>query len=251
MRFELHPTTRQQLEWVVSRPGGSVLLHGRQKGKKAAAIEVARRLNCLGCDDFSCTSCRMAIAGNHPDIIVLEPNEKGRITIEQIHQLHHQLTYSEYSSTSHRVVIVEDAHLLTLPAENAFLKTLEEPPAATTIILTAPSPSSLLETTVSRCRLVYMAPQTNTIQSGDAEMTDLAERLLTSPDLLGRFQAAAEAAKLGMGFTDQLVERVRQRSKTQAHTAVNLLAAERLLRRLASNVAPKTAYEAFAVELVC
>ncbi len=247
----MHQLTRQQVEWVINRPGGSVLLHGHQHGKIAVAQEIARRLNCTGCSDGSCASCRLVEAGNHPDILFVQPNDKGKIIIEQIHELHHQLTYNQYSAGAHRVVIIENAHLMTLPAENAFLKTLEEPPVDTTIILTAISPSSLLATTVSRCRLVYVAPVANQLAIVNPELEDLTERLLSTDNLLVRLAAAGEAAKLGGEYFEQITAKVRRQARSNSANALNLSAVQRLKQRIDANVAAKTAYEAFALELKC
>ncbi len=159
MKLLLHPLTQRQVDRLVVAPGGSIMLHGPQGvGKYATALEIARRINCEGCRDESCHSCKLIARGSHPDVVVLEPDEKGKISIEAVHQLQHHLQYQQFERGSQRVIIMRDIHTLTLPAQNALLKTLEEPPVGTTMIVTAESPAALLETIVSRCRPVYLAP---------------------------------------------------------------------------------------------
>lgn len=84
---------------------------------------------------------------------------KDSLGIEEIRQLEHRLNLKPYRS-SYKATIVEDAQRLTVPAQNALLKTLEEPPKNTLLILTAPQPGNLLPTIVSRCQIIELAPKT-------------------------------------------------------------------------------------------
>lgn len=90
----------------------------------------------------------------HPDFLNIERLEKKtQIGIEQINrEMEPWLALKPYRA-SHRVVIINSAHLLSLPAANALLKTLEEPPAHAVIILVADE-QMLLETIISRCQMV-------------------------------------------------------------------------------------------------
>lgn len=82
-------------------------------------------------------------------------NQAGEsIKIEDIRTLSQQLTYSRYADRT-RYVIVLAAHQLTIPAQNAFLKLLEEPPAHTKIWLVTAYPNQLLPTIRSRCQEIY------------------------------------------------------------------------------------------------
>lgn len=139
-------------------PAGTVLIHGPDGvGKFTAALDTARRLNCSGCKNGSCAACRQAAGGNHPNISTAAPDEKDKIGIEAASQFQSQLQYRQFAP-GRRVMIIRDSHTLTVPAANALLKTLEEPPAGSLIILTATAPSALLSTIVSRARLVYFPP---------------------------------------------------------------------------------------------
>ncbi len=125
-------------------------------GKKLTALLTAARLNCLGPVGSSgcgaCTSCKKLLSGNHPDVVVISP-ENGTIKIDRIRELCRSLSYPPYESEM-RIVIIEDVHTMTLQAANSLLKTLEEPPERNLLILTAESSRELLPTIVSRCQTV-------------------------------------------------------------------------------------------------
>lgn len=74
--------------------------------------------------------------------------------IESIREIIHYLTLQTANKNENRGVLIENAHLMTEAAQNAFLKTLEEPPRDTIIILTAPREDLLLPTIISRCVLI-------------------------------------------------------------------------------------------------
>jgi len=94
----------------------------------------------------------------HPDFMLIEKTEnKTLIGIEQINRnMEPWLALKPYRA-SRRVVIIKEAHLLSLPAANALLKTLEEPPGHAVIILVS-SEQNLLETIISRCQLIRFSP---------------------------------------------------------------------------------------------
>jgi hypothetical protein len=91
---------------------------------------------------------------NDPDTAIVQPQGKT-IGIDQIRQLH-QIIYQKTLSEQ-RFAIIPQAESLTPPAQNAFLKLLEEPPTQATIILATPSPHLLLPTIVSRCQIINLA----------------------------------------------------------------------------------------------
>lgn len=93
----------------------------------------------------------------HPDLLVLEP--ANSLGIEQIRQLQKKLALKPYSANL-KVALLVQAEKLTLPGQNALLKTLEEPPQKSLIILTAVKSDLLLPTIVSRCQLVRLIPKT-------------------------------------------------------------------------------------------
>ena len=142
------------------RPAHAYLFSGREGiGKKTAAVAFACFLNCPepGHDpDHSCPVCRRINSGNHPDVIVEEP-ERGMIRIEQIRGLQNFFRFAPVEGR-YRVIVINDAHLMNRQAQNALLKTLEEPPPGRILILVSAKPSLLLPTVRSRCRGVRFGP---------------------------------------------------------------------------------------------
>jgi len=117
--------------------------------------------NFLLCNDpdagracYRCRSCRAGGADHHPDLLLILPEEgKKDIGVGQIRELTEFLSLNSFSGAG-RVAIIPQAEALTLSASNALLKTLEEPAAGATLLLTACSPGSLLPTIRSRCQLL-------------------------------------------------------------------------------------------------
>ena len=121
-------------------------------GKTRTALALAEALNCaespgLGCG--ACATCRRIAAGVHPDVETVQPSGQF-IRIDQIRQLEEMLALIPKEAKK-RVVILSQAEQLNTEAANALLKTLEEPPADTLLILCALAPAQLPETLVSRC----------------------------------------------------------------------------------------------------
>lgn len=103
-----------------------------------------------------CPACRHLAQGNHPDLFRFE-SSKETLKIEQMRELQSAAALAPVLG-GRRVVILEDAERLTLPAANSLLKILEEPSDSLLFILTAGSPHSLLSTIISRCRVFALAP---------------------------------------------------------------------------------------------
>lgn len=122
-------------------------------GKKLTALTYAKVLNCLApreddcCD--TCISCSKIDTGNHPDVRYVEP-ENGEIRIEVVREIIGSLAFRPFEGRA-KVVIIDDADAMNVAAANAFLKTLEEPPAQSLIILVSSRPDRLPETVRSRC----------------------------------------------------------------------------------------------------
>jgi DNA polymerase-3 subunit delta' len=145
----------------------AVLLAGpRGVGKRRTAQAIAEAVNCLDprhSADFeidacgACASCRRIARGAHPDVIVLEPGDTGSIKIEPVRDVVVRAGYRPFEGRR-RVVIIDDADALVGSAQNALLKTLEEPPSATTFLLVSSMPDSLLPTVRSRCPRLRFAP---------------------------------------------------------------------------------------------
>jgi len=128
-------------------------------GKRLAALNMAKALNCVNqageaCDH--CRSCQLIAKGMHPDIILIEPTGES-IKIEQIRELERSIAFKPYEARW-RVILIDGAEQLTREAANALLKTLEEPPPRTTIILSAITTETLPPTVVSRCQRIRFSP---------------------------------------------------------------------------------------------
>jgi DNA polymerase-3 subunit delta' len=131
-------------------------------GKKASSVEFAKALNCLAeaqkrpCD--SCASCRKIISNNHPDVAVIVPQEdKKEISIDQVRHLSRQVSLKAYEARR-KVYILDGADNMGHAAQNALLKTLEEPGGEATIILIAENMRLLPQTIVSRSQPVRFYP---------------------------------------------------------------------------------------------
>ncbi|HOV72934.1 MAG TPA: DNA polymerase III subunit delta' [Candidatus Hydrogenedentes bacterium] len=126
-------------------------------GKRLAAVETAKAIHCRerendACD--ACLSCRKVAAGNHPDVVFLAPVSKSRIiTVEMVRSMTELATLRPFES-DWRVFIIQDAERMGVPAQNHFLKTLEEPPGNSLFILVSESPGLLLPTIRSRCQRI-------------------------------------------------------------------------------------------------
>jgi DNA polymerase-3 subunit delta' len=140
----------------------SVIFAGpRGVGKRRAAIALAQLMNCLtvreGVDSAAadacgtCASCKRIARGVHADVLVIEPGETGAIKIDQVREAIERAAYRPFEGRR-RVVIIDDADMMNADAQNAVLKTLEEPPAASTFVLVTSRPDVLLPTVRSRCQ---------------------------------------------------------------------------------------------------
>lgn len=105
-----------------------------------------------------CVACRTYVGENHPDVLTLSPNEKNVIPIDAIRALTGRLALKS-TSGQRKIVRILQADRMNPAAQNALLKTLEEPSGETCFFLTAARPRSLLITVRSRCqRLQLGAP---------------------------------------------------------------------------------------------
>ena len=128
-------------------------------GKKTLALALAKALNCLSTDlDFCdhCPSCRKIREGFHPDVRTYAP-EGQFIKIDQMRGFSREAFYRPFEGRT-RVFILEQAERLTTEAANSILKTIEEPPETSTIVIVSDKPNDLLLTIRSRAQLYQFAP---------------------------------------------------------------------------------------------
>jgi DNA polymerase-3 subunit delta' len=135
-------------------------------GKRLVAIATAQALNCSGhgdsrlatCDSrLPCPSCSRIARGVHPDVILIEPGESGSIRIEAVRDVIDRANYRPFEGRT-RVVIIDEADAMVPAAQNALLKTLEEPPPSSVFLLVTSRPDVLLATVRSRCPRLTFRP---------------------------------------------------------------------------------------------
>ncbi len=143
-------------------------------GKRLTALEFARVVNCVSPVEVSvpfpsgrregkgldacdrCSACRRFSTLCHPDLKIVEA-DRGVIKIDTVREVQEFLSLAPYEGGK-KVVVMDDAECMNQAASNAFLKTLEEPPPHSLIILVSMSPERLLDTIRSRCFMVRFSP---------------------------------------------------------------------------------------------
>jgi DNA polymerase III subunit delta' len=145
----------------------SLLLAGPSGiGKRRVAVALAQAVNCLNPTQSAdlerdacgvCAACTRIARGVHPDVILIEPGDTGTIKIEQVRDAIDRAAYRPFEGRR-RVVIIDEADALVPQAQNALLKTLEEPPSASVFVLVSSMADSLLPTVRSRCPRLRFGP---------------------------------------------------------------------------------------------
>ena len=168
MAFANFPEQKQVVELLQrslerGRLAHAYLFTGHQLSDLGAlARTLAKTLNCeapvrrtpggpaVECCD-KCASCRKIEGDNHADVHWARPESKSRvITIDQMRGLMHEI-HLKPNEAEYKVAVIEAADRLNAQAANAFLKTLEEPPPKSILILLTTEPQRMLETILSRC----------------------------------------------------------------------------------------------------
>lgn len=133
----------------------------KSSGKEFIARVYAMALQCEEGGEEPCQechSCKQALSGNHPDIIRIVHEKPNVISVDDIRaQVNSDVAVKPYSSP-YKVYIISEAEKMTVQAQNAILKTLEEPPAYAVILLLTDNVNSLLPTILSRCVVLNMKP---------------------------------------------------------------------------------------------
>jgi len=123
---------------------GSIIVYGSSKKERIEKIdEIAKNVG-------------FNVKKPSTDLLIASVEEnKSSIGIEKIREIQKFLSQKPYENNT-KLVFIEEAHLLTVQAQNALLKTLEEPPVFATIILECANKNDLLETIISRCQQIYV-----------------------------------------------------------------------------------------------
>jgi DNA polymerase-3 subunit delta' len=127
-------------------------------GKTTLARAFAAALNCTGATPpcGECRACKLIAKGGYPDVTLIEP-EGGSLKIDQIRALQQMLALRPYEGR-YRVAILRRFHEAVPNAQDALLKTLEEPAPNVVLILTAEAEDRLLPTILSRCQTLHLRP---------------------------------------------------------------------------------------------
>jgi DNA polymerase-3 subunit delta' len=194
----------------------ALLIEGRRGiGKRALALHFAQALLCEtprsdGGPCGTCASCGYVRAGAHPDLRVIEPIERDEegneipvdeILVDRIREL---IEFTQLSTHRQRakVAVIVPAEAMNVAAANALLKTLEEPPPTTYLMLVSHQPGRLRATIVSRCQR-FVAPEPDPA----AASAWLAEHGAAEPGLL--LDQAGGAPLLALALSDPAVQRER------------------------------------------
>jgi DNA polymerase-3 subunit delta' len=133
---------------VVGAPGLGPQVFARWLAQMALCDADARR----PCG--ACSSCQLWNAGNHPDYLEVQREEDAtQLKVEQVRDLCEALSFKSYRG-GYKVAVIAEADAMNANAANALLKTLEEPPPSTILVLCSARPSRLPATIVSRCQRI-------------------------------------------------------------------------------------------------
>lgn len=143
-------------------PHALLLAGPSQVGKRTLALALAAALICPAEERpcGQCRSCRLIAQGGHPDVrlVAAEDSERGRdgvLKIDQIRDVQREASLAPMEAP-HKIFVLRELERANLPAANALLKTLEEPPAQVVMLLTSARPHALLPTIISRCQVLAL-----------------------------------------------------------------------------------------------
>lgn len=163
-------------------------------GKKMLARAFAMTLQCeknSSTPCLECHSCKQAMSGNQPDIIWLKPEKPTSIGVTDVReQINTDIQIKPYSSR-YKIYIVDDAQKLTIQAQNALLKTIEEPPVYGIVIFLTTNANTFLPTILSRCTMINLK---------DVDTDIIAKHLMKNygiPDYQAQFCAQFAQGKVG------------------------------------------------------
>jgi DNA polymerase-3 subunit delta' len=143
-------------------PHALLLAGPTQVGKRTLALAVAAALICSAEEKpcGQCRACRLVAQGVHPDVrlVSADDSERGRegvLKIDQVREVQRAASLAPMEAR-HKIFVLRELERANLPAANALLKTLEEPPAQVVMLLTSARPHALLPTIISRCQVLTL-----------------------------------------------------------------------------------------------
>lgn len=164
-------------------------------GKGTLATLFAMSLLCekhTGEPCMECAACKKMLSGNQPDIIRVIHEKPESIGVEEIRRQLVDDIYIRPFENKYKIYIVPDASMMTTQAQNALLKTLEEPPEYGVILLLADNMEALLPTIVSRCNTIMLNPLS------DETVQEYLVRELQIPEQYAKIYAAVSMGKIGV-----------------------------------------------------
>jgi len=210
----VHPLTQARLTDFVAAPSHALLIVGPTGiGKRSLAHLLASRLMTI----------ELERVPNHQYVRIINAGKDKSISIEKVRELE-QFLSRKVPGDGKRVVIVEDAHLLGVEAQNALLKTLEEPPESTTLLLTVAHEQALLPTIRSRAvGLTVLRPESRAVSAHFQAM-----------DIDGKLIARAHAMSGGLpGLMSAILQGEEEHPLVQAAGVARQIAQGSMFERLA------------------
>lgn len=197
------------------------LLEGDESETKQVALAFAMALNCEKDDgDFcgSCLSCRDITAGKHPDMSVAHPESKSRqIVVEQIRDLE-KVVFLRASRARVKVAIIYAADRMNENAQNALLKTLEEPPPKTVFLLLSEEFRQLRDTILSRSLRVLLRPTPEGVKSEYGQRVEKWLEAFASP-----ISNAESSVIRAFGFSARILGLFQTMREERSEAALDLL----------------------------
>ena len=221
----------------------------RGTGKTSLAKILARSLNCVNGPTVTpcgeCESCRTIAAGSSLDVI--EMDAASNRSVDDIRDLRERVGYAP-AAGNWKVYILDEAHMLTREAWNAFLKTLEEPPPNTVFVLCTTEPHKVMPTIVDRCqRFDFQRPSLEQIAAVLRRVASAESIEIDDGAVAAIARSARGSFRDGLGTLDQLVAYSGKQVATDDVLAVLGVAESELILAIADAIAAEDGRAALEV----
>ncbi len=221
----------------------------RGTGKTSLAKILARSLNCVNGPTMTpcgeCESCRTIAAGSSLDVI--EMDAASNRSVDDIRDLRERVGYAP-AAGNWKVYILDEAHMLTREAWNAFLKTLEEPPPNTVFVLCTTEPHKVMPTIVDRCqRFDFQRPSLEQIAAVVRRVASAESIEIDDGAVAAIARSARGSFRDGLGTLDQLVAYSGKQVATDDVLAVLGVAESELILAVADAIAAEDGKAALEV----
>jgi DNA polymerase-3 subunit gamma/tau len=221
----------------------------RGTGKTSLAKILARSLNCVNGPTVTpcgvCESCRTIAAGSSLDVI--EMDAASNRSVDDIRDLRERVGYAP-AAGNWKVYILDEAHMLTREAWNAFLKTLEEPPPNTVFVLCTTEPHKVMPTIVDRCqRFDFQRPSLEQIAAVLRRVASAESIEIDDGAVAAISRAASGSFRDALGTLDQLVSYTGKQVATDDVLAVLGVAESELILAVADAIATEDGKAALEV----